>query len=90
VNNDTIAKRLRASVRMDAINGDATERSVCGRQMMEAADALDRYLERETMLGECAELLTRIEMGMHFNPESALGMEVHSLARRLSAGKGGA
>ena len=42
------------------------------------------YLEREAMLGECHDLLTRIEMGMHFNPESALGMEVHSLARRLS------
>lgn len=37
-----ISDRLRASVRFDAINGDAMERSVCGRQMIEAANTIDR------------------------------------------------
>lgn len=36
-----IADRLRASVRMDAVNGDKFERSVCARQMIEAADTID-------------------------------------------------
>ncbi len=37
-----LSKRLRASVRMGAHHGDAMERGVCGKQMIEAADALDR------------------------------------------------
>lgn len=41
-----ISKRLRASVRMDAINGDSFERSVCAKQMTEAADLIES-LERE-------------------------------------------
>lgn len=41
-----ISKRLRASVRMDAINGDSFERSICAKQMTEAANAIDS-LERE-------------------------------------------
>jgi ParB-like chromosome segregation protein Spo0J len=32
-----IRQQLIASVAYDAINGDATERGICGRQMMEAA-----------------------------------------------------
>ena len=32
-----IAKRLLASLKFDAINGDATERAICSRQMREAA-----------------------------------------------------
>jgi chromosome segregation ATPase len=37
-----ISKRLRASIGCDAINGDRFERSVCAKQMREAADELDR------------------------------------------------
>ena len=39
--NDDIANRLRASIRFDAINGDSFERSVCGTQMLQAADTID-------------------------------------------------
>lgn len=39
--NVDIAKRLRASVSIDAINGDRFERSVCGKQMIQAANAID-------------------------------------------------
>jgi hypothetical protein len=38
----TIERRLRASVGMDAINGDSFERSVCGKQMIEAATEIER------------------------------------------------
>ena len=56
-----IAKRLRASVRMDAINGDGAERSVCGRQMLEAAAEIDR-LESMVSLAqqECDGLRNKI------------------------------
>ncbi len=37
-----LPKRLRASLRCDAINGDSFERSVCAKQMREAADSLER------------------------------------------------
>ena len=37
-----LPKRLRASLRCDAINGDSFERSVCAKQMREAADTLER------------------------------------------------
>lgn len=36
-----IAKRLRASVNMDALNGEAFERNICRQQMLEAARALE-------------------------------------------------
>lgn len=39
----TLSDRLRASVRFDAVNGDAHERAVCVRQMIEAANTLDRH-----------------------------------------------
>jgi hypothetical protein len=38
---NNIAKRLTASYRLRAFNGDAHERAVCGSQMLEAA----RYIE---------------------------------------------
>jgi len=41
-----LVKRLRASVKMDAHNGDAVERSICGKQMLEAANRIEG-LERE-------------------------------------------
>jgi len=41
-----LTKRLRASVKMDAHNGDAVERSICGKQMLEAANRIEG-LERE-------------------------------------------
>ena len=37
-----IVDRLRASVRMGAYNGDAMERGVCGKQMVEAATEIKR------------------------------------------------
>lgn len=36
-----LPKRLRASVGFDAINGDAFERTVCAKQMLEAADEIE-------------------------------------------------
>ena len=41
-----LVKRLRASVKMGAHNGDVMERNICGKQMLEAADRLNA-LERE-------------------------------------------
>lgn len=43
---EQLCKRLRASIRMDAINGDGHERAVCAKQMKEAADEIER-LQRE-------------------------------------------
>lgn len=40
-NMNDLSKRLLASVRMDAVNGDGYERSICAKQMTEAAAALD-------------------------------------------------
>lgn len=37
-----IAKRLRASVKFDAVNGTAHERAICGRLMLEAAREIER------------------------------------------------
>lgn len=54
-----IVKRLEASVRFDAINGDANERNVCKRQMVEAMAEINR-LTRElaeakaVMVSACA------------------------------------
>lgn len=48
-----LPKRLRASVGIDAINGDSFERGICGQQMMEAAKVIEelesrvRHLEDE-------------------------------------------
>jgi hypothetical protein len=39
---NNIVKRLRASIGVDAINGDSFERSVCAAQMKEAADEIER------------------------------------------------
>jgi hypothetical protein len=54
----TIERRLRASVGMDAINGDSFERSVCGKQMIEAATEIERLkaaiASREGELVSCA------------------------------------
>ena len=41
-----IEKRLRASVGMGAHDGDSGERSVCGKQMLEAATTIEQ-LQRE-------------------------------------------
>ncbi len=43
---NNIAKRLKASLEMDAINGDSLERSICACQMQEAANRIEQ-LERE-------------------------------------------
>jgi hypothetical protein len=39
-----IADRLRASIKYDAINGDSFERSVCGKQMGDAAMGIEAAL----------------------------------------------
>jgi len=43
---DNLSKRLRASVMMDAHNGDSRERAICGAQMMEAAIEIDQLKAR--------------------------------------------
>lgn len=43
---EQLCKRLRASIRMDAINGDSLERAVCAIQMKEAADEIERLRAR--------------------------------------------
>ena len=37
-----LSKRLRASVKFDAINGTSSERAICGKQMIEAALEIER------------------------------------------------
>jgi hypothetical protein len=39
-----LVKRLRASIRLDTVNGDRAERAVCAAQMREAAVSLDALL----------------------------------------------
>lgn len=51
-----ITTKLRASLRCDAINGDSFERSVCGRQMREAADEIDRLRAEVARLREALDL----------------------------------
>lgn len=51
-----IAKRLRASIRFDAHNGDSFERSVCANQAVEAANYIDGF---EARLDNARVLLTR-------------------------------
>ena len=55
---ENLSKRLRVSVGLDAHNGDAMERGVCGRQMLEAADRLD------TLEGENAKLRERLKAAL--------------------------
>ena len=51
-----IKHRLRASVRMDAVHGDTHERSVCARQMVEAANEIERLTaERDELRRQLAE-----------------------------------
>lgn len=54
-----IVKRLEVSIRFDAINGDANERNVCKRQMVEAMAEINR-LRRE--LEESAAITKGYEM----------------------------
>ncbi len=51
-----LSKQLRASLKFDAINGDATERAICAKQMNEAAHDLDQ-------LRNALETLVRIDDG---------------------------
>lgn len=41
-----LVKQLRASVGIDAINGDSFERGVCGKQMYQAADLIEQLQQR--------------------------------------------
>lgn len=68
-----IAKRLRASVRVDAVNGDDMERSVCARQMTEAAIYIEQ-LERER------------ETAPTLNPD--LAAEIARLTREMGEAQG--
>lgn len=57
-----IEKQLRASVAFDAINGDTFERSVCGKQMLEAATEIQRFEARVKELEfDITEIINRIE-----------------------------
>ena len=58
-----IAKRLRASVKCGAVNGNAHERAVCESQMNEAATHIER-LERkqEQMLDTTLQIVLRAEI----------------------------
>lgn len=61
-----IELRLRASVRMDAINGNSFERSVCSNQMLEAAKEIER------LRAEVKNYETRvIELEVAFREEGA-------------------
>jgi hypothetical protein len=51
---EQLCKRLRASIRMDAINGDSHERAVCAKQMKEAADEIERLRTENARLREDA------------------------------------
>ena len=48
----TIADKLRASIKYDAINGDTFERSICGRQMLEAAEKIEKLIKENSDLKE--------------------------------------
>lgn len=50
-----IQHRLRASVRMGAVHGDTHERSVCARQMVEAADEIERLIRERDALAKDAQ-----------------------------------
>ena len=56
-----LTKRLRASVKMDAHNGDTMERSICGKQMLEAANLINA-LERDnsTLNAELTETIMAV------------------------------
>lgn len=47
-----LPKRLRASVRLNAINGDAFERGVCATQMTEAAELIEQLEQTVSDLSE--------------------------------------
>lgn len=77
-----LVKRLRASVRMDAINGDAMERGVCGKQMLEAADRIaeqDSQRERaERAEAECERLRDDLRGLEEVRREQAAGRDYWS------------
>ena len=47
---EDLIKRLRASVRMRAYDGDEMERAVCARQMSEAANEIERLRNENAAL----------------------------------------
>ena len=53
-----LSKRLKASIRYEAINGNAFERSICGNQREEAARELDI---KDIIIGELREKLEKAE-----------------------------
>jgi hypothetical protein len=61
-----LSGRLRASVKFDAHNGDSEERGICAKQMLEAADELDRL---ETLADKMKGLLREV-MSWHADKES--------------------
>jgi len=59
-----IVQRLEASIRFDAINGDAHERNVCKRQMAEAIAELNR-LKRHISTTDAA-LQESVQLQSHY------------------------
>lgn len=54
-----IEHRLRASVKNDAVNGDSFDRGVCARQMVEAAEEIERLREIVARLDAVVEDLAK-------------------------------
>ena len=56
-----LPKRLRASVGFDAVNGDNFERSVCERQMLEAADEIEGLRGKKEQCLEYIDQMLRVK-----------------------------
>lgn len=78
-----IAKRLRASVRMGAHNGDAMERGVCGRQMTEAADTIERQEREIERLREALGSIASTNASKHGNVGMMLSRAVEIAVRAI-------
>jgi hypothetical protein len=91
-----LVKRLRASVRMGANDGNGVERLVCGKQMLEAADRIEQ-LERDNaalreVLTSGREIIERagtaqLADGTYFDKDCACTLwlaKIDALAARLS------
>ena len=81
-----LPKRLRASLRCDAINGDSFERSVCAKQMREAADSLERADARIAELEQSVTVrdaeIARLETDLEL---ARIGARRYETVRRMGA-----
>ncbi|HUW97371.1 MAG TPA: hypothetical protein VMV40_00820, partial [Acidiferrobacter sp.] len=78
-----LVKRLRASVKMDAHNGDAVERSICGKQMLEAANRIEGLEQDLADYKEGTEGM-RLSIGDLRRERDELGQIVADLRRQLA------